>query len=430
MLPFLLAGCVFVLPEERSAHRCEVGIAGPESGDADDDGIADCLDVEECDGLDNDGDAAVDEGLYPDEDGDGYGDETAVGPCYIGWVPSPGDCDDTDARVNAGATVELCDGKNSRCAADWTEDIDVVTLYARDPDTAEPGEPTDLSLEFLDGAAITLNDGDLLNVCPARSGSYDVTIVTATNAKSVSINGVLTDNLCDAATVDQLPTLSGAGGETAVTLVGSARGTRVDIDCLGITGGGVLGLVGGGLLVGPGVTATVSRSAIWGNSGAWFGGVWNQGSVTLDSVVIIDNLVQDAADTDGAGGIRSEGGGTLEMLGGTLSGNESPYSGGGANILEGSASFYGTTFGGEEGGNRAEYRGGALAVGAAANVTLNGVRVVGNGVEYEMGGAVWTAGTLNCQTDDDGVGEIVSNTATDGVGGGLLRGGRTPGERV
>ncbi len=61
-------------------------------GDADNDGIADCVDSETCDERDNDGDGAVDEGY--DADGDGYylcGDE--------GYV----DCDDGNAGVNPGA---------------------------------------------------------------------------------------------------------------------------------------------------------------------------------------------------------------------------------------------------------------------------------------------------------------------------------------
>ena len=42
-------------------------------GDADNDGILDCLDTEECDGLDNDGDSFIDEG-FEDTDGDGIAD--------------------------------------------------------------------------------------------------------------------------------------------------------------------------------------------------------------------------------------------------------------------------------------------------------------------------------------------------------------------
>ncbi|MDP2306958.1 MAG: putative metal-binding motif-containing protein [Pseudomonadota bacterium] len=426
MLLFLLESCVFVLPAQREAHLCEVGLADASFGDADGDGAADCRDPEECDGLDNDGDGQVDEALYPDEDGDGYGDETRAGPCYVGWVPTPGDCDDADAGVHPGAPFERCDGKNTRCAADWTEDLDVVTLFPRDPDTWELGEPSDVTDQFMSATpqAFTLYDGELLQVCPARDGAYEVTLVTAADATSVGIHGVLPGDGCDTGGPDTFPTLSG-GGETPVTLQGSARGTRVDIDCLGITGGGVLGAIGGGLIVGPTVNATVSRSAIWGNSGAWFGGVWNLGSLTLDAVVILGNSVLDPADDDGGGGIRSEGTGSLEVVGGRLVGNESAYDGGGATILLGEARFYGTTFGKREGGNVAVYRGGALAARAGTTVELYGVRMLGNRVEYTMGGAIFTAGALSCFKDDEGAGSMVLNTTGEpGTGGVFLAGGQ------
>ncbi|MFN5984790.1 MAG: MopE-related protein [Fluviicola sp.] len=73
-----------------------------------------------CDGLDNDCDAAFDEGLplftyYNDLDGDGLGDPAlAIQDCS---VPSNGvlnsdDCDDTDPTLNAGATEFFLDSDN------------------------------------------------------------------------------------------------------------------------------------------------------------------------------------------------------------------------------------------------------------------------------------------------------------------------------
>jgi hypothetical protein len=49
-------------------------------GDADEDGIANCVDEEECDGLDNDGDAQIDEG-FGDADDDGIADCIDVEEC-------------------------------------------------------------------------------------------------------------------------------------------------------------------------------------------------------------------------------------------------------------------------------------------------------------------------------------------------------------
>jgi hypothetical protein len=90
--------------------------------DTDDDGIPDVEDIETCDGLDNDGDGRVDDGLrpaavqrYADVDGDGYGDPAAPLPACAttGGATNNGDCAPTNARINPGAT-EIC-GDDDNC---------------------------------------------------------------------------------------------------------------------------------------------------------------------------------------------------------------------------------------------------------------------------------------------------------------------------
>ena len=97
-------------------------------GDSDNDGTADCVDTEECDGLDNDGDGEIDED-WSDSDGDGVADcpddDDEIcdgldndgdgeidegfdndGDGYSGCDPDgmgAEDCDDDNADVNPGA---------------------------------------------------------------------------------------------------------------------------------------------------------------------------------------------------------------------------------------------------------------------------------------------------------------------------------------
>lgn len=94
--------------------------------------------TEVCNGLDDDCDSQVDEGLtgattWPDADGDGYG--WALGAPMSGCAggnraPNDGDCDDANRDVNPGAT-EVCnlrdddcdnqvdDGAKVRCGEGW-----------------------------------------------------------------------------------------------------------------------------------------------------------------------------------------------------------------------------------------------------------------------------------------------------------------------
>ena len=94
--------------------------------------------AENSDGLDNDCDGEVDEGVgdlfYADADGDGYGDPAvAVEACSQGddYVPNDGDCDDDDPTAYPGA-AEDCDGADDDC--DGETDEDVGTLYFEDAD--------------------------------------------------------------------------------------------------------------------------------------------------------------------------------------------------------------------------------------------------------------------------------------------------------
>ncbi len=92
--------------------------------------------AETCDGVDNDCDDDIDDGVgttvYVDSDGDGYGvEESGELACEVGSGESDvaGDCDDEDAQVKPDAT-EVCDGIDNDCD-EAVDDDDAVA----DPET-------------------------------------------------------------------------------------------------------------------------------------------------------------------------------------------------------------------------------------------------------------------------------------------------------
>ena len=82
-----------------------------------------------CDGVDNNCDGTVDEGVmstwYIDSDGDGFGDPTeTIEACEApeGAVPNATDCDDTDATIWPGAE-EICDELDNDCDGNIDEEL-------------------------------------------------------------------------------------------------------------------------------------------------------------------------------------------------------------------------------------------------------------------------------------------------------------------
>ncbi len=96
--------------------------------------------TEICDGIDNDCDGTIDEGLtqntfYHDADGDSFGDPSdAVQACSApaGYVANNLDCNDASAAIKPGVT-EICDGIDNNCDGQTDEYLPLNSYY-RDAD--------------------------------------------------------------------------------------------------------------------------------------------------------------------------------------------------------------------------------------------------------------------------------------------------------
>jgi hypothetical protein len=91
--------------------------------------------TEVCNGVDDNCDSNIDEGVettfYADADGDGYGDAgstTSACSAPEGYVADNTDCNDGDASVNPGAT-EVCNGVDDNCDGNIDEGVE-TTFYA------------------------------------------------------------------------------------------------------------------------------------------------------------------------------------------------------------------------------------------------------------------------------------------------------------
>ncbi|HCH62409.1 MAG TPA: hypothetical protein DFR83_06370 [Deltaproteobacteria bacterium] len=145
--------------------------------DCDDTNAAVHVDAPEvCDGIDNDCDARVDSNddsltdgftLYPDADGDTFGDDSAaILSCEAaaGYVETPGDCDDADSAINPSANESCSTATDDNCNGNLNDDgAEGCLVFYADADGdgyADEGTATTACLCFDDDAFPTQEVGD------------------------------------------------------------------------------------------------------------------------------------------------------------------------------------------------------------------------------------------------------------------------------
>jgi formylglycine-generating enzyme required for sulfatase activity len=152
--------------------------------------------TEVCDGIDNDCDDAVDEGLmgtyYFDGDGDGYGDpatETTACSTVGSYVTNDDDCDDSTA-MRAPGLSEICDGIDNDC--DESVDEGLMVTYYRDWDGDGYGDPDDSIIACSSDGSYVTNDDD----CDDADGETSPDAIEECDGEDNDCDGVVDDGEC------------------------------------------------------------------------------------------------------------------------------------------------------------------------------------------------------------------------------------------
>ncbi|MBI1312273.1 hypothetical protein GC176_13370, partial [bacterium] len=330
-------------------------------------------------------------------------------------------------------TGTLIDGNSANRAGGGIEDnsgaglgvtLTNVTLTNNDVDggagSPNPGNGGGLHVT---GAGDVLIDGGTITGNDAREEGGGLWIGTGILTISDTSGSVLIDgNTASGNSMDQGGGgIFSAGGDVVIQDNGPNTVTisnNVADGTMG-SGGGIL-IDAGGTLVATGAiidsnSANRAGGGIEDNSGAGLG-------VTLTNVSLTNNDVDGGAGSPNpgnGGGLHVTGAGSVNITGGTVSGNDAAEEGGGLWNGSGTMTIDGVTISGNTAsGNLFDQGGGGVFVSAGGTVNVqNGSLVTGNtadGTSGRGGGFVNESGTLNI-TDST----VTLNDATNTAGGGI-----------
>jgi len=296
----------------------------PPSGTVEDSTDCDDSDVtaypgneETCDGIDNNCDGAVDEGVtttfYADSDGDGFGDvDGAVESCTLpaDHVENSEDCDDADPSISPAAH-EFCDAIDNDC----------------DPKTSESGTISFISADGVWSDVTTDFVGTEKSVgltALTEDGTYQICEGTWFERFTVEAN-------VDLVGIGAAELVVVSGDDASGSLISIAQdGLTVSVENLTLTRGFSSGvLLGGGYRGGGGIYCLgnselyISDAIIDGNSGNTSAGLYSEDCTVDISTTDITNNVSDYV---GAGITIT--GGTTTMVDSLVEGNDAPSAGG------------------------------------------------------------------------------------------------------
>ena len=386
----LSQACVFITKTDESQHTDADGDGVPSDRDCNDASALQAPDLPEtCDGIDNDCDGDIDEGLFPDEDGDGFGGEADGKACFSDWIARDGDCDDTDSAVFPG-NPEQCNGKDDGCVDGWTEADELGRVTWTDGTLQQdftaafqagtPGAPVEPELPLT----------GVLTVC-RNTVDYSVRLA-ATDVVDLTIQGLPLALPDDTDPADALPVLNGLSSTESGPTV-SLSGEAVTITDLTITGGTTTAVrSGGGLALTELDSVRLARLRVVGNQAgeheAAGAGLYiaDVSDAELLSLYVAENLAH--GDTDAAGGLFVES--DVHLVDSLFEQNNSGRYGGGLVSSGGHVRVLRTTFQ----DNTANTKGGGVYVDTETVLVLEDSPFVGNTAAY--GGAIAALHGVRC----------------------------------
>ncbi len=315
------------------------------------------------------------------------------------------------------AADDASNGKELWVLSDETPpDSFIVTTEIDENDgTADPGTGTGTSLREAIIAANADPNQTTITFDPALNGTPIVLTIAGTNedaaadgdldiTSDVTINGNGPSNtIIDAgADVDDLVGTPGLG-ERVLHVLGSGNLT---LDGVTVTGGHatfILENTGGAIEIAVGGNAVVTGSTIAGNAAAAGGGLLIRGTATIVNSAVSANEAMPV----GGGGVAVAAGGSLSLIGSTVSDNTAGTSGGGVRMQQGTLNVVSSTLS----GNMSATAGGGAIYLSSGTSTLTNSTVSGNSAP--TGGGIHNYGGALTVTNST----ITGNSATSRGGG-------------